>query len=496
MSTDQIQADAPSVPRFEPINRRQLLLRPVDVEQLIEPNHPARNIWEFLGELDLSCFAAEVKAVQGHAGRNAWDPRLLITMWLYAYSRGISSAREIERQCGYEPGLQWITGLQVVNHHTLSDFRVQQGTALQQLFVQVLGILHLKKLITLERVTQDGTKIRANVNKKTFTREGKIRAHLKLAEEQVQQMLAAEEQEKRSRRAAAKQRAQRERQERLRQALEEVERLQREKKWEKDKPCQASITDADAQFMRTGDHGLAPCYNVQLSTDAAHGLIVGVAVSKNPSDAAQLSPALERMQETLGQYPRQIVADGDYTNRESVIAAAECGVDFYGSWGGVGSKLGHGIAEEFHPRLFVYDERRNEFLCPEGKRLRFRTTQKLSGGVQNHVFVARREDCRRCPKREQCTPHNRMQKHGRAISVRLEDERVERFQEKMSTPEARAVYRQRSQIAEFPHAWIKCKLNFVRVRSRGLLKATAEAFWVCLTHNLQRYFGLQRLQAA
>jgi transposase len=115
-----------TLPRFEAINRQQLVLRPVDIEELIEPHHPARNIWEFLGQLDLSPFAAELKSVEGHAGRSAWEPRLLISMWLYAYSRGISSAREIERQSQYEPGLQWLTGLQVVNHHTLSDFRVQR----------------------------------------------------------------------------------------------------------------------------------------------------------------------------------------------------------------------------------------------------------------------------------------------------------------------------------------------------------------------------------
>jgi len=362
--------------------------------------------------------------------------------------------------------------------------------------VQVLGILHLKKLITLERVTQDGTKVRANVNKKTFTRESKIRAHLQLAEQQVREMEAAEEQEKRTRQAAAKKRAQRERQEQLQQALEEVQRLQKQKKWEKNKPCQASVTDADAQFMRTGDHGLAPCYNVQLTTDAVHGLIVGVGVRKDPSDAAHLMPAMERVKQTLGQYPQEVVADGDYTNRESVIAAAERGVDFYGSWSAIDGQPGHGIEPDFHPRMFTHDERRNEFICPQGKRLSYRTTWRGPGGPADHVFVAQKQDCQACPKRAQCTPHNRMQKHGRALSVRLEDERVERFKDKMDTAEAKAIYRQRSRIAQFPHAWLKCKLNFVRFRCRGLTKATTEAFWVCLTHNLQRYFGLQRLRAA
>jgi len=79
VSTNENDNAAEMVPRFEAINRQQLVLRPVDIEELIEPHHPARNNWEFLGELDLSPFAAEVKSVEGHAGRSAWEPRLLIT---------------------------------------------------------------------------------------------------------------------------------------------------------------------------------------------------------------------------------------------------------------------------------------------------------------------------------------------------------------------------------------------------------------------------------
>ena len=154
------------MPRFEPIDRRQVVLEPLDIEQLIPPDHAARNVWELLGRMDLSRFSGEIKSVHGHAGRNAWEPRLLIAMWIYAYSRGISSAREIERQCAYEPAFRWLTGLKTVNHHTLSDFRVEHGAALQDLFAQVLGLLAMEKLITLERVTVDGTKIRACVNKK------------------------------------------------------------------------------------------------------------------------------------------------------------------------------------------------------------------------------------------------------------------------------------------------------------------------------------------
>src|ERR1700682_5040019 len=123
-------------------------------------------------------------------------------------------------------------------------FPGEAGTGTGQLFGQVLGILHMKKLIVLERVTQDGTKIRANVNKKTFRREAKIRAHLELAQQQVAQMKTEQSQEVNGRKAAAQGRAKLERQRNLEEALEEVQRLQREKKWKKNKPCRASITDA------------------------------------------------------------------------------------------------------------------------------------------------------------------------------------------------------------------------------------------------------------
>lgn len=196
------------------------------------------------------------------------------------------------------------------------------------------------------------------MNKKTFSRAHKIREHLKVARQHVEELQKQEaEQERRTRGAAARRRAACERVERLEEALVEVERLQAEKKWERDKPCQASTTDPDAQFMRTSDHALAPSYNVQLATDAVHKLIVDVEVSKQPSDSLHLLPALERVHQRLGTYPQQVVADGDYTTREAVVGTCERGVDYYGSWGNPGGEqVGHGIHPDYHPNAFQYDE--------------------------------------------------------------------------------------------------------------------------------------------
>ncbi len=117
------------------------MLATICVEELIPADHKARAIWELVGKLDLSRFAEPLQTAVGCAGRPAWDPHLLVSLWVYAYSEGIGSAREIERLMEWEPALQWLSGLVAVNHHTLSDFRVEHKAALDDLFAQLLALL-------------------------------------------------------------------------------------------------------------------------------------------------------------------------------------------------------------------------------------------------------------------------------------------------------------------------------------------------------------------
>ena len=174
--------------RLKPINREQMVLRPMDVERLVSEDHEVRAIWEFVGRLDLSPYYEEVDAVEGEAGRPALDPQLMVSLWIYAYSKGVSSGREISRLCEYDPAYQWLTGLEPVNYHTLSDFRVDHKEALDELFTEVLGLLSAEGLISLERVMHDGVKIKACASADTFRREERIRRHLEVAREQVEQM--------------------------------------------------------------------------------------------------------------------------------------------------------------------------------------------------------------------------------------------------------------------------------------------------------------------
>lgn len=488
----------PPAPRVVPIDRRQILLRTVDVERLIDEGHSARSIWELVGRLDLRLYHAQIESVEGHAGRDHTDPQLLISLWLYAYSRGVSSAREVARQCEFEPGSQWLCGLQPISHRTLSGFRSENKAALDDLFVQVLGMLSAEGLITLERVTLDGTKIKANAGGNSFRRKEKLQAHLELAREQVRILNAESEQEENTakRQAAARRRSARQRVSHLEAAIREVERLQQKKKHDrKEFVARASSTDAEAHVMRNGEGGTVPSYNVQTLTDTTHGLVVNVEATTDAIDYRQLKPALERCQTTLGRAPKQLVADGDYTNHASVQAAADCGVDFYGSWQDSWKPMdrdAQGRNAGFLASAFPYDEKRDCFTCPAGKILTRRTRMNRGNGVHTQVYHAGKRACVNCPLRSQCAPPGARPAWRRSITRIEEPAATTAFKTKMATAEAQQIYRQRSQIAEFPHAWIKERCGLRQFRCRGRLKATMEATWACLSYNLTRWFSIQR----
>src|SRR5687768_13228126 len=167
--------------RLKAVDRQQMLLRTIDVDRLIPDDDPARAIWEFVGNLDISRFIEQAQSVEGAPGRPALDPQLLVSLWIYSYSRGVSSARAIERLCEHDPAYQWLTGLESISAHTLSDFRVAHPEELRELFEKVLALLSVEGLITLERVMQDGTRVKACAASSGFRTQDRIQAHLKAA---------------------------------------------------------------------------------------------------------------------------------------------------------------------------------------------------------------------------------------------------------------------------------------------------------------------------
>jgi transposase len=244
--------------------------------------------------------------------------------------------------------------------------------------------------------------------------------------------------------------------------------------------------------MPHSDGGLSLSYNAQISTDAANGLIVGVAVTQTAEDSAQLLPAVDRVQERLKEKPQQMVADGGYTTRENIEQMAGREIDFVGSmkWENVPS--GTTAPGRLPPSTFVYNRERNIYVCPEGKLLGYNCRHTKQVGLVMYRYTAEKRDCQSCARKPQCCPEN--QKRGRSVMRLEESALVVAFRQKMATDEARAQYRRRSQVAEFAHAWIKSKLGLRQFHVRGLVKVQMEMLGACFTYNLQHWIRLNKLR--
>lgn len=489
------QAEPKGPPKLRSVNRQQTILATIDIEELIPANHKARAIWELVGKLDLSKFTKGLETTVGCVGRAAWDPQLLVSLWVYAYSERISSAREIERRMEWEPGMQWLGGMSTVNHHTLSDFRVGHQAGLDEMFGNLLAVLDSAGLVSLERIMHDGTKIRAQAGADTLRREKTVKERLEEARKAVAEMGDPRaEAPAKDGRQAARERAVRERAVQLEGALKELRELQAEKKSEEAKAAvRVSVTEPEARLMKHGDNAIAPSYNAQISTEAGHKIIVGVHLSQCSSDAHSLMPGVEEVVKNLEKKPEQVVVDGGYTNRETIIQCAAEKIDLVGSLPdpkerSAAAMKSVGIAPEFAPAAFRILDNGAGLECPAGCQLAPLRKSRKRGDLYQQ-YRARGEDCVACRYQQGCCPKKAEQ--GRTVSIRVEEQRdVAEFRKKMESPEYRAIYRQRGEVAEFPNAWIKEKLGLRKFRVRGLAKAGSEMLWACLTYNIMQWVRL------
>lgn len=478
--------------RLKRVDRAQTYWSAVDVESLIGADHAARAIWQLVEQQPLEAFLKDNKSVEGRAGAERTDPRLLISVWVYGLSLGIGSARELARRLDQEPGLRWLCGDQPINHHTLSDFRVDHGKALDGLFSQVLAAMSAAGLVKLEQLTLDGTKIQTHASGASFRREPTLRERLQQAEQLVEQLQQeAEDEGLRGQRQAARARAAEQRQARLRQALEELEEIRRHKPAGEREQARASMTEPEARIMKTGQGGYAPSYNVQSVTDAAHKIVVDVEVTQQASDQQQLAPALERLAPLCGQTTPPVIVDGGYVTQDSIAHAQQQGVELIGPAQNreqqdarrrKQSLEAAGIVEEFSSQAFRILEEGAALECPAGRRL-----ARISQTARYHQYRAQARDCGVCAQRARCCPKS----GARSVKIAQPNAVVEAFQERMRQPACQQLYQLRGAVAEFPHAWWKEKFGLRKFHVRGLAKARIEAKWAALTYNIQQWIRLR-----
>jgi len=327
--------------RLRTAQRDQLGFQMVDLDSLLALDHPARAVWAFVEALDLSELLATIKARAGEPGRPPADPKILMTLWLYATIEAVGSARALAELCEAHVAYRWICGGVSMNHHTLADFRVNQVALLDRLLAQGVASLVSEGLVTLARLAQDGVRIRASAGSTSYRRRARLEGLLAEAESRVVQLKAALEVDpaaSTARQRAARERAAHEQVERVQAALErmaelEAHRAQREKTHKKDtarqKEPRASTTDAEARVMKMADGGYRPAYNGQFASDPRTQVIVAVDLDTTGSDLGQMASMQAQIAETYGQTPKQYLVDGGYSRLDDIEQAHDAGIEVF-----------------------------------------------------------------------------------------------------------------------------------------------------------------------
>ena len=424
-------------PRVLMAERNQIELRVVDLEATLSAQHPARDVWAFVERLNLSALYKEIGSIEGRAGRAAIDPKIVMALWLYATVDGVGSAREIERLTEAHDAYRWICGGVHVNHHTLSDFRWARVERLDELLTDSVAVMMDKGLVELERVAQDGMRVRASAGAASFRR----RSTLERCREQAQAQIEALKREidgdpdaSNRRRRAARQRAAVQKEKRLAQALADLAEIEEQKKkskktaskkeneseeqYQKRTEPRASSTDSEARVMKMADGGFRPAYNVQFVTTAGTQVIVGVDVINIGSDQGQLSPMLDQVEQRYAQRPSQWLVDGGFARHDDIEDANTNGVTIYAP-------------------------------VPKPK------------DPSRDPYVGRPDD-------------------GEAIA---------QWRMRMGTEAAKDIYKQRAATAECVNAIARGR-GLMQFVVRGLRKAKAVALWYALAHNLMRAVAL------
>lgn len=409
--------------------RTQIEWRPWALEQLLPADHRARIVWSYVDSLDLSPLYAKIQAVEGVAGRDAVDPKILMALWMFATIEGISSARQLNRLCERDLAYMWICGGVGVNYHLLSTFRTAHGEFLDQLLTDTVATLMHQGLVTLEVVAQDGMRVRAHAGSSSFRRRKTLEQCRDEAHAQVNKLRTESENEASSgssdtRREAAQKRAAREREERVAKALEELAQLEEQKeKREKDSSndARASTTDPEARKMKTGDGGYRPAYNVQFATDGDARVIVSVDVTNSGSDRGEMSSMHEDVSKRYDKQPEKYLVDCGFATKDDITTVEQRGSQVYAP---------------------IHGE----------DRMREKGTD----------------------------PHARQ---------RTDSDEMFAFRQRMATDEAKELYKKRPSIAEFPNA--ECRNRGLhQFRVRGLRKVKTVSLWYALAFNFLRMINL------
>jgi transposase len=454
--------------------------------------HPARAIDEIIEKLNLDrCNRKHLHT----AGEPAYDVRGMVKILIYAYMRGITSSREMARQCEENIAFQFLTRGQSPDFRTIALFRRKKRHLLRWVFRQTVTLARQMGMARLGLVALDSVKLPADASSGKKMTAAQLHEELRKLDEYLRKVEASDKGEDGQYGSDARGdelppevvNAQ-QRKEKLEKALEVLKERQAAAK--REPPKDVSVVDPEAPWVKKGGKFVRG-YSGQVAADSEHQVIVGLKATAQGTDSDQLNPMLQEVEKTTGQAPDQLVADSGYYTDDAVLEAANSKTDCVVPDSETAAQLNNPKRSEskeaaYHVSRFAYDEAKDEFVCPQEKKLPFVRNHKKHG---QPTKIYRCADCQDCPFRTQCTDHA---SGFRSIEVRNDHAEVRKIREKLKTDSGKATYKKRKAIIEpifgrWQHNW-----GIRRLRLRGLAGFSVELHLLAIAHNLAKLFRFQQ----
>lgn len=448
--------------------------------------HPARAVDEIIEKLDLSrCNRKYLHT----AGEPAYDVRGMVKILIYAYMRGITSSREMARQCEENIAFQFLTRGHCPDFRTIALFRRRKRHLLRWVFKKTVILARQMGIARLGLVALDSVKLPADASSAKKMTVEQLKEELKRLDEHLRKVEASDNKEDGQYGSDARgdelppdiEKAQ-QRREKLEKALDILK--QRQSAAKREPPKNVSTVDPEAPWVKKGGTFMRG-YSAQVAADSEHQVIVGVKATAENTDNEQLNPMLQEVEKTTGLAPERLVADSGYYTDDAVLEASKSKTDCIVPDSETAAQLNNPKRGEnkkgiYHISRFTYDEASDEFTCPQGKKLPFVRKRNKQEQV---LRVYRCADCPNCSFRSQCTDSKR---GLRSIEVRADHVEVRKIREKPKTEAGKAIYKKRKHIIEpifgrWQHNW-----GIRRLRLRGLAGFSVELHLMAIAHNLTK----------
>ena len=493
-------------------NRKQNLLLPPSLDELVPENHMVRVVDAVIDRLDIS----DILSTYRGGGNSAFNPKMMLKVLIFAYLSNVYSSRRIEELLRRDIYFMWLAGMKRPDFRTINYYRgkrLKEGS--DAVFTQVVRLLHEEGFVSLKVQYIDGTKIESVANKYTFVWRGSVEkydARLKAKTEallrQIEQNHAVENQEnpvseeltaedvaKRVERIKEKVDADNLSKE-DRKALKQIEtdavpRMNRYKEQLETMGSRNSYskTDPDATFMRMKEDAmlngqLKPGYNVQISTE--NQFITNFGIYQRPTDTLTMISYLESFKTRYGMQSEEIVADSGYGSEENYEYMFSNGMTSYVKYNMFHVEQRRGYRNNpFRVSNLFYNPDDDFYVCPMGQKMKFIRQERryTASGYQQTVSVYRASRCEGCPLRGQC----HKSKRDRQIEVNHTLDDYKARARELLTSEQGLKHRSRRPVEpEAVFGQIKECGRFRRLRLKGLTGAKIDFGLKALAHNMRK----------